>query len=1266
MLEIRATVAPKIAFASHQNAVPILVELALVSAHDEALEDLVVEASSDPGFLEPRTWRVDRLGPGGVAHVVDRDLKLSAALLARLDEAVVGALTLTVRRGEETLARRDFPVELLARSEWGGAASMAELLAAFVMPNDPAVDRVLKAASDVLRRAGKKDGIDGYEAKSRTRVWELASAIWSAVAALRLGYALPPASFERYGQKVRSPGAILDARLATCLDTALLFAAALEQAGLNPLVILTEGHAMAGVWLQPQEFASLVTDDSGTVRKRVDLKELVVFETTLATHSPPAGFQTAVDAGRRQIAEGADDAFVMALDLRRARMRRIRPLADPTSPSSTVDGAAVKAAVESLEEAPALPGFDVEVAPEAPTGEAGRIALWQRKLLDLTTRNKLLHTAEGAKAVRLICSDVGALEDLLAEGKRIKIVPAPDLGEGGRDEAIHRRRTGEVLLNEYARSALARNEVLAPLESKRLDAALVDLYRKAKLDIEEGGANTLFLALGFLRWRKAAEDPRTYRAPLILLPVKLERKSVASGVVMVRHDDDARFNLTLLELLRQDFRLRIPGLDGALPTDASGVDVAGIWDTVRREVRDIDQFEVVEDVALSTFSFAKYLMWKDLSDRADQLKANPVVRHLLERAQERFPGRGDFPEAGRLDEVVEPGELFTPFAADSTQLAAVVASARGCDFVLDGPPGTGKSQTIANMVAHNLALGRKVLFVAEKRTALEAVHRRLADKGLGDFCLELHSNKCTKAEVVKKLARAWDTRDALAAKEWGREADGVRRLRDRLNEVVRLLHRRQANGLTLHRAIGRVVRDWTPETPALAWPPAVVHDAAALDALRDLARRLDLNWAAVRHLPRATFGTVERREWSNAWQDAVLAAARGTRTALGEAGVARDALLAATRLPSSPASLADLEALRRLASAMVGGHGRDLRFAFAPNAAATIAGARRARATAERFRAAEEGLSVPMAREAVLRLDAPALEAEWAAAARRSWPLGSLARRGFVKRLRARTRAAGRPDPDRDLARLREMGERAADLASLAGALAGVPGFAGVDSGAALADSADSAEALRSAIAGAAGDPDALVDLRGAVARVVVDGNDLLVEGGRIATALARFEGCLARLVDDVERLDGLLDAVAAPERSLDGLAALVDALIADAPRLKAWCDWRRVGAEASERGLGPLVAALTSGATAANGSPDAFETAYARWFATRAIDAEPRLRDLVTAEHDDEVAAFRRLDDRLSALSVRYIRARICGLIPDKADVGRKDGWGVLKHEMG
>jgi hypothetical protein len=530
-VEIRGAVATKIGFASHQNAVPVLRELEIVNEALDAIEDVELSISADPPFIEVRSWCIDRINGESTLHVTDRDLKLNGTFLGDLNESLRGEIRLRLTKDGEPLAQCDFPIELLARAEWGGAGTMAELLPAFVMPNDPAVDKLLKATSDVLRRAGKPDGIDGYDSGSRTRIWQLVSAMWSAVAGAEVSYALPPASFEAQGQKVRTPGAILEGRIATCLDTALLFAALVEQAGLNPLILLTQGHAFVGVWLQPQEFSSLITDDAGAVRKRFDLDELLIFETTLVTKAPVPRFDQAVAEARRQIAEENEANFVMAVDVRRARMQRISPLAVSRSAREGEDAADDVRVSEALLEAPQLPDFDIEI-PEEAVSPADRVMIWQRKLLDLTTRNRLLHVPDNAKVVGFLCPEPALLEDRLAAGKKIKLAPLPDLEAGGRDAKLYQQQTAESLKEQYAREALNRGEVLSSLEKTKLEATLVDLYRKARSDLEEGGANTLFLALGFLKWKKSAEDPKQYRAPLILLPVKLERKSAILSALL--------------------------------------------------------------------------------------------------------------------------------------------------------------------------------------------------------------------------------------------------------------------------------------------------------------------------------------------------------------------------------------------------------------------------------------------------------------------------------------------------------------------------------------------------------------------------------------------------------------------------------------------------------------------------------------------------------------------------------------------------------------
>jgi Protein of unknown function (DUF4011)/AAA domain len=187
----------------------------------------------------------------------------------------------------------------------------------------------------------------------------------------------------------------------------------------------------------------------------------------------------------------------------------------------------------------------------------------------------------------------------------------------------------------------------------------------------------LYLCLGFLNWTPQ-DGVGPYRAPLILIPVQLERKSVRSGFKIALHEDEARFNPTLLQMLKQDFDLSMAEFAGELSQDASGIDLKEIWTSVRRHVKHIRGWEVTEQVALATLSFTKYLMWKDLIDREDLLKCNRVVRHLIDTPTHTCEGgSGGFVSPNTIDQVIEPADLFTPLSADSSQLAGHHRDAAG-------------------------------------------------------------------------------------------------------------------------------------------------------------------------------------------------------------------------------------------------------------------------------------------------------------------------------------------------------------------------------------------------------------------------------------------------------------------------------------------------------------------------------------------------------------------------------------------------------------
>lgn len=1263
-LEVATTLAPKIGFASHQNSVAILQDLTLENTSEEPVTGLSVTLSSSPGFLESKTWRIDQLSAGASLRIKDRNLNLNPGYLAGLTESVIGDVIVEVRLDEldEPVLAERHKIELLAKNQWGGTGSMPELLAAFCMPNDPAVDRILKSASDVLRRAGKESEINGYGNRSRSRTWELASAIWSAVADWELSYAYPPASFEQQGQKIRTPGAILNGRVATCLDTALLFAAALEQAGLNPLIIISEGHAFTGVWLQPQEFSQLTTDEAAAVRKRVELQEMIVFETSLATNTPPASFSTSIEVAKKKL---SDEEFIMAIDIRRARMRRIRPLG-LSNPAPDVAGQEETPVhlPQSLEEAPALPAFDVEIQ-EEPTSASDRVTQWQRKLLDLTARNRLLHLPERSKHVPLVCPDPGELEDVLAAGKAIRISAVPDLESGGRDMDLYAQQNRSELYEQYAKKALESNEVLSTLPQKKLESELVDLYRKARTDLDEGGANTLFLALGMLKWKKTPEDPRTYRAPLILMPVTLNRKSAISGIRMTAHEDEPRFNLTLLEMLKQDFQLQISGLDGDLPEDECGIDVEGVWNRVRIAVKEMPGFEVTTDTVIGTFSFSKYLMWKDLTDRKDELAKNPVVKHLLERGEEKFVNEESYPEESKLDHTINPAELFTPLPADSSQIAAVMASVKGYNFVLDGPPGTGKSQTIANMIVQNLAYGRRVLFVAEKMAALGVVHRRLAEHGLAEFCLEVHSNKTSKKDILQQLDKAWMSRGNLTAEEWAEQTERLRTLRDRLNSVCARLHKRHQNGLSIHDAIGRVTRDYSSSTPRLRWAEGTRHSAEEFASMCEIARRMDLNLGSFRDAPRE-FSIVEKAEWSNGWQESVLATAKSLLPAILELFSRRDDVTKACQFGVNAESLSSITSLGDLVRAVLATHQKDLAFAFAPDAPEKVEAARRLVALVSEYREEERKLSVSYVNEAVRKIDIDGINGKWIEAEGKFWFLAIWAKNSVAKELAAQGGTTGNPDVSKDLPHLRQMKALLLQVDALISQTTTVSGCSGIHSDPPTVRTVlDIASQLQQKLSALVSSPDELITLKGEIRRLVLDANEMLAPEGTISLALRKLMDALKLYHDHFERLVELCVISEPSKLSVRDVESAARSIVENETRLRSWCAWMRVRQEAIQRNLEPIVSAVEEGRVPQGEVESVFMTSYSKWFAAEAIDHEPILRDFVAVEHMATIEDFRRVDDKVAQLAAEYARTVLSGRLPNREDVGRRDGYGILKREL-
>jgi len=355
-----------------------------------------------------------------------------------------------------------------------------------------------------------------------------------------------------------------------------------------------------------------------------------------------------------------------------------------------------------------------------------------------------------------------------------------------------------------------------------------------------------------------------------------------------RIDEETRLNVTLMEMLRQNFQKEILGLE-PLPEDDNGVNVARVFQLFRDAVRDLAGWEVKTEIWLGQFSFTKFLLWKDLTDRLDDLTRNRIVHHLVHDAGSQIPNLPDDITPPRLDDQFHPRDIFCPRSADSSQLAAVMAAAAGHDYVLEGPPGTGKSQTITNIIAHCLSQGKRVLFVAEKRAALDVVHRRLREDGLEPFCLELHSNKTGKADVLAQFDRTLKFIDQSSATDWEHRTVELEKLRVALNSYTRALHQRNPCGLSAYHCLDYLLpRKDEPTVRLDGWLAILDTSAETLNDARLLSRLLQERSRPLLPLADHPLAPLACEEWSPSWAERTL-------DRISDLGVVTATAIAATR-----------------------------------------------------------------------------------------------------------------------------------------------------------------------------------------------------------------------------------------------------------------------------------------------------------------------------------------------------------------------------------
>jgi len=300
-------------------------------------------------------------------------------------------------------------------------------------------------------------------------------------------------------------------------------------------------------------------------------------------------------------------------------------------------------------------------------------------------------------------------------------------------------------------------------DRKKCQSALKILKRKNHQSVNELGFHVLYVCSGLLRWYDPnSPDKNWVKSPLFLSEVEIETPRGENSSSIHLNNDSWVLNPTLVRVFSSDY-----GVD--LEEDLDFVNsppYAHYQEILNRVKNIIPEANIIDELLIDIFQFKKERIFRDLDNNKEKISNHPFIGALCHANNESEIGAMSFdePDVNNLDNIHPPEKLHNILDSDSTQQIAIIACKNGESFVMDGPPGTGKSQSISNMIAELLADGKKVLFVSEKAAALEVVQNRLKDNHLGDYTLAIHDENATNKKFIEELYRSLNIRPSLPLK----------------------------------------------------------------------------------------------------------------------------------------------------------------------------------------------------------------------------------------------------------------------------------------------------------------------------------------------------------------------------------------------------------------------------------------------------------------------------------------------------------------------
>lgn len=769
-----------------QTPYSLIEEIIIDNDSDVDLTNLVLSFEVSNDLISIANVYISSVSKNSKSKITEGiQIKVNSLDLYKVSEPVPVNLFVKLYAGDLVISEKSYDIIITPMNEASSISYNPEQLACFVTPNASDVVNVIKLAKEELNEIRKcESDFIGYQANDIDSVREEMMAIYNALKKVGINYSNPPSSFNLF-QTVRIPEEVLTNKFGTCLDLSILYCACLECVGLNPLLIIIDGHAFAGCFLEDTCFVEKVCHDPSKVfnLSAEDNMSIELVECTMLAKSSDNNFNSSNTHARNTLRYYCN--VFSAIDIAICHKGIYRPI-----PTRKVDefGNVIEPVIDF--ESDDLKKKQSEVNKEVYVGEEvnDKFNYWSKKLLDLSLRNKLINFILQPSAPQILFDAKEMLPNLNKDNTFYLYPNGEDM------------KKNHYFVFDLDDAGIKNNAKRKIYTICAQDQTVRKLIRSGLSSIEETGSNNLYLSFGILNFVPKLSK-KNFIAPIFIAPVKGKNRRTSNGYEITIDLDNISINTTVFEYLNQLYGISFEELYN-IDREVILEKLPNIFNTIRGKTTS-DCFIGVDDdkVFLSVFSFANFIIWEDIHNRKDQLLENKIIKCLVDGVQFNENSTEVVIDSDSIDDI-NPTDIAIPLSADSSQIKAIIDCANGKSFVLDGPPGTGKSQTIVNMIVNAMYRGKSVLFVAEKMAALEVVKKRIDDINLGSFCLELHSNKTNKKDFLEQVSKALEFSHTSSPKMFEKSLSELKEKQDYLNDFIKKIHHKKYN-LSLADAIAK-------------------------------------------------------------------------------------------------------------------------------------------------------------------------------------------------------------------------------------------------------------------------------------------------------------------------------------------------------------------------------------------------------------------------------------------------------------------------------